>query len=198
MAMTYNKTYRVPTWVVLNKTGAKKQKKALQVLTEAGAKVKEWPAATFGEFLLTFRNKGYASHLPKEFPYFLDPALMLRAAGEHVKNVLGPTSNLSGAFSSPANRLNRKIESEADYERLFNQILDLEDPISLSQMFQIAENCHSGYNEATVFVTVGPVPKNLLTKVANKVITIGDDADNDIVTEEAKLEELEQLATKLF
>lgn len=199
MPMVYDRAYKVPVWVLINTADEKKKEKLVQLLTKEGAKLKQWPAPTFAECILSYRKKGYYDHLPQEYPFFVDPSLLLRAAQEHLKAVISQTSYLGGAFKHPANRLDRKVESDASFERLFNSLLDLEEPIGLSQIFQVAEDCHSeGPRNFSVFVTTENAPKSLLTKIANKVITIGDGEENDIVIKEAKISELKQVLSKIF
>lgn len=203
MPMVYTHTYKVPTWIVLNLQGEDNEKRRtwlLKALEKAGARTQPWPGHTFGQALLGFRRKGYAHQLPVAYPYNLDTSLLLRACSEHIKTVLSPTSYLGGAFKAPAHRIDRKVESDADFEVLFNSVLALEDDIGLSQIFQVAEECYAGKaNDSRVWVTVGPAPLSVLTRISNRVITIGDDPNNTICINEINTKkELEETLNNYF
>lgn len=177
MAMFYYKTYKVPMWVVLQPT--QKKTTLLKWFKQAEAHLQPWPSSSFGETLLSYRNKGWRPHLPKEFPFVLNPQLLAVAATEHVKKTLGITSQI--AFQAPPHHTNRKMESEADFERVFDELLTAQAPINLSQMFQVGEKCHQeGRRNYKVFVSEAPVNKNVLTNIADRVITIGESDDCDI------------------
>jgi hypothetical protein len=181
--MIYNRAFKVPTWVVLGSMSKNRAKAVSEFFNEAGARYQEWPANLYPEALLNYRNKGYADALP-EYPFILETNLMLRSAGEHLKDCLSPKSQLGGSSGLPPHRVNRKADSRDDLVTIFNDLLSLEDPISLSQVFQIAELCHrDGAKQFKAFVSSGKVPKNLLTKIADRVITVGDGAENDIVVD---------------
>lgn len=195
MAMAYHRVFKVPTWIVINDMTKARAKAVMAWLKEAEAYPVEWPAKTFPKALLEYRNKGYAHALP-EYPFVLETTLLIRAAAEHLKNVIGPTSYLAGSVNMPTNRLNRRAENDTDLVTIFNDLLSLEDPIALSQIFQVQERC---FREDTkrhfAWVSTGPgVPKNLLTRIADRVITIGDDPTNDLCVGEV---EKDELTTKL-
>jgi len=196
--MIYTHLYKVPTWIVINKLPKGKRKKVQDFFVERrNAKLKVWPTEGFGDYLLTFRKKGYQSHLPEQFPYIVDSSLLLRAAGEHVKNVISVTSHLGSSFSVPAHRLNRKVEKKEDLDELLNLVLGLEDEVGLSQMFQVAEDCFTGTEkDKKMFVTLGPVPLKILTKIADKVITIGDEPNNTLVTSDVSYNDIDYVLNK--
>lgn len=195
MAMTYHKAYKVPLWIVVREMAPERLEVVNKWLAGAEALPVEWPGKTFPKALLEWRNKGYAHALP-EFPFTLDTTLLLRAAAEHVKNVISPTSLLAGSVNMPTNRLDRRVLTEGDLSVIFNDLLSLEDPVALSQIFQVAERCHNENAKRTfAWVSHGPgVPKALLTRLADRVITIGDEQTNDLVVD---CLEQEQLVEKL-
>ena len=201
MSMVYTRPYKVANWIVVEGVKGKKRLEAvLEVLKKAGAKTVDWPGQTFKDHLLTFRKKGYAHHLPDEYPYNIDTSLLLRAAADHIKVAVSPTSYLGGAFSVPAHYINRKVTGEQDFENLFNEIIALEDDLGLSQIFRLGEDCNSGRStDVRAFVSVGPVPKKLLTRMAGRVITVGDETNNDIVVGGLKEEsQIQEAVNKFF
>lgn len=203
MAMAYHRVFKVPAWVILDKMTKSRRAAVIEWMAGAEARVQDWPANTYPKALYEYRNKGYAHALPAKGPFVLETQLLIRSAAEHVKATLGPTSYLGGSVSQPTNRIDRKVEKDEDLVTIFNDLLSLEDPISLSQIFQIAEKCHrDDIKVSRVWVTNGPVPKNLLTRIADRVITIGDEANNDVVVDGLKedqvFEKLDEVFASLF
>jgi hypothetical protein len=173
-------------------------KAVLDFFEAGGARTQPWPANSYPKALYAYRGRGYAHVLPENGRYTLDTALLQRSASEHLKAEIGPTSYLAGSVSIPVGHLNRVVEQESDLVTIFNDLLSLEDPIALSQIFQVAERCHRNDKpQPRVWVTPGPAPKGLLTRVSDRVITIGDEPNNDFpvgrLTKEQLNESLEQL-----
>ena len=203
MAMSYHKVFKVPAWIVLDSMTRGRRKVIHKWMANAEARVQDWPGNTYAKALYEYRNKGYSHALPVEGPFVLETQLLMRSASEHIKVSLGPTSYLAGSVSHPADRINRNVKDSGDLTTIFNDLLSLEDPIALSQIFQVAENCfRDDVKVSRVWVTDGPAPKNLLTRIADRVITIGDEPNNDIVVdglnEEQVSEKLEEFFSKLF
>lgn len=178
MTSIYYKTFRVPIWVILQKT--QKENTVVNWFKERGAFVRDWPAETFKDTILGFRNRGWKHHLPKEMPYVLNPQLLAVAATEHVRETMGVGAQIS--FHVPPHHVDRSINTEKDYERVFNALLLNQDPVTLSQMFRVAELCHHGGQgkNHVVFLTKEPCNKNVLTVISDRVITVGDGDDADI------------------
>ena len=165
-------------WVVLRPT--QKQTTILKWFEQAEAHFQNWPSSTFKETLMAHRNKGWHKFLPDNGePYFLNPQLLAVAAAEHIKTSLSPRSQI--AFRAPPHHVNRHVTSEADYERIFDEVLENQDTIGLSQIFQIGELCHNERKKNyKVFLTEEPCNKKVLTAIADRVITIGEDDSCDI------------------
>jgi len=198
MSMVYHKLFKVPVWVVLNKMTSKRNDAVQDWFDEAEARHQAWPANSYPKTLYSYRNKGYAHALPKG-KFTLDVALLQRSASEHVKMVLGPTSMLAGSVTLPHNRVNRSVTQDSDLVTIFNDILSLEDPIAMSQIFQVAELCHrDDVKQSKVWVTIGPAPKGLLTRIADRVITVGDEPSNDICTGDLKKEDIPEALSNYF
>jgi hypothetical protein len=198
MAQVYHKLFKVPVWVILNTMTGKKNDAVQDWFAAAEARIQPWPANSYPKTLFGFREKGYAHALP-EGKFNLDVALLQRSASEHVKSILGPTSYLAGSVTLPHNRINRSVTGAADLVTIFNDLLSLEDPIALSQIFQVAELCHrDDVKQAKVWVTAGPAPKGILTRIADRVITIGDEPSNDIVVKGLTKEEISDALSNYF
>lgn len=199
MAMAYHRVFKVPTWIIINDMTKARTKAVMAWLNDAEAYQVEWPGKTFPKALFEYRNKGYAHALP-DYPFVLDTSLLVRAAAEHLKNAVGPTSYLAGSVNLPPNRLNRHTKNDADLVDIFNDLLSLEDPIALSQVFQVQELCYrDDAKRHRTWVSIGPgVPKNLLTRIADRVITIGDEAANDLSVGGLEKDELNQKLNDFF
>ena len=99
---------------------------------------------------------------------------------------------LATALSLPPHRLERKILDDSDYERVFNDLLMLETDTGLSQVFQLGEV------KVNAFVTEGPAPKNLLTRMARRVINVGDDPQNELCLGKVKLDSIPEAIENFF
>jgi hypothetical protein len=200
MAMSYHKVFKVPTWVILNQMTKGRSKAVAEWFAEAGALNQPWPGNSFPDAVFAYRGKGYAHALPEKQRFILPVDLLLRAASEHVKTVLGPTSYLAGSVGLPPGQLNRVVEKPEDLVNIFNDLISLEDPIALSQVFQVAERCYR--EEAPklypCWVTAGPAPKSLLTRISGRVITVGDEPSNDVVVGELAKDQLFETLEQFF
>jgi len=195
MSMFYYKTMKVPMWIILNKT--QKQNTILKWFQEAEANLQPWPSATFKDTLLAFRNKGWRKFLPTDGEYVLNPQLLAVAATEHVKKTLGVTSQI--AFRVPTHHANRTITNDDSYARVFDDLLLNQAGINLSQMFQVGEKCHrEGRKNYSLFVTEAPCNRNVLTSIADRVITIGETDDCDINVSKVNAKETPKFLERSF
>lgn len=178
--MIYNQTYKVPVWVVVNTGNHADSEKIAKEFTAADARPVVWPAATFPITVSELGRKGWAHEVNQAFPLFMSVNFLMFAISKHLDANFGSTKRLSGNATQSYSTLNRKIECGDDYVRLFNDVLGLENDISLSYLFDIAKVCVENREKTRVFVTVGNVPIKLLQKVSDRVITVGD-AGSDVV-----------------
>lgn len=198
MAMIYDGVFKVPVWITLDDMSKQKTRIVGKWLEGAGAMFMEWPGKTFPEFLMSYRNKGYEHALPN-YPFVLDPNLLTRAVSDHIKQSIASTSYLGGSISIPVSRLDRKVTSNDDVTKLFNTVMDLEDPIAVSQMFRIRELCHNEHGrQYKAWYSNGPAPKKLLNKVASSVISVGDGDECDLSLKDVTKDELESKLTDFF
>lgn len=184
MAITYHKAYKVPLWIVVSSDCSEEVKGwAADWCSDTGALRQDWPAATYVDTLYSFRSRGYQAAIPVGKSFILETGLLLRSADAHVKKTISELSKLGGSVSVPPHQLDRNVHSEADLATIFNDLLSLEDPIALSQIFQVGERC---FNETTfgkqyrAFYSVGDAPKGLLVRLADRIVTIGDISQSDI------------------
>ena len=174
---------KVPVWVILqNYEDKEKMGEILSWFKEAEVYARPWPSTSFKDTLLAFRNKGWQHEIPKdESEYVVNPQLLALAAAEHVKKTLGATSQIS--FKVPPHHTSRRVKSDADYPRMFDDLLLNQPQIVLSQMFQVGERCHQeGKQNYRVWLTMEPCNRSLLTSISDRVITVGEGDDANINT----------------
>ena len=188
MAMSYYKTFRVPFWVILDKT--KKSEKVMDWFRGSEAKVQKWPAVNFKETLSAFKNKGWA-HVFKEKNIVIPPQLLAMAIGDHVKEYMTPFAQFD--FLS-LHRLNRELKKDSDYERIFNEVIGVQEPIVLSQTFQVAETCfnESSPSRPLLWITEDKCERSVISKIADNIVTIGEGAGFDLNIKSVKEDKIEE------
>lgn len=191
MSFIYAKPYKVPMWVVID-TDRAAGEQISQELKDDGGLMIAWPAITFAATVKSLSLQGWAHETDRTMPFAIAKDFLVFAASKH----LGTTKRLSGSPTRPYHTLNRTVSSEADYERLFNDLLDIEPDISLSNLFGIGENCHSDGKRYYVYVTLGNVPTNILHRLADRVITVGGAGSSVVVAGRDPAEVAEEVATK--
>jgi len=179
MSVTYTQVFKVPVWVILN-NGRLTNTEMRDFFIEADAKEVAWGAETFPLTVDAMSRKGWHHIVNQKMPYVTDLNFLQVAINSHIQYTYGTTKYLSGAQILTIKNLNKKIETGDDYVRLYNDVMAIEPDINMSKLFDIAENCK--YNKKTykVFFSCGNIPKNILQKVSNSVITIGGEG-SDIV-----------------
>jgi hypothetical protein len=172
MSMIYNKAYKVPSWVIVN-LPKEDAKPIVQAFTDLGALYIKWPSGEFPETVREMAKRGWFEEVNQARPFFISADFLNVAVTQHLKK-FGENKTLSGTPEVPIGRLNRKIVDDADYARLFNEIMDSETEVSLSHIFSIGEICHTaGAEQVKTFISVGPVATKALQKVSERVITVG-------------------------
>lgn len=174
MSTIYNHAYKVPVWVIVNlKPDQKNHREAIQeYLLGNGAILVGWPSDTFGATVKKMANRGWA-HAIKEPPYTLDSTFATVAMAEHVNTFFGPNKFLNLKRDKPwYHTVNRDIKTEDDYRVLFNDIIYLQDSITLSHLFDIGEKCHNGTRRTKVFFSFGDIHTMLLQPVSDSVIVV--------------------------
>jgi hypothetical protein len=177
MGIFYNQVYKVPNWVVVQDMDGNKADFVIEWLTAHGALNVQWPSQTFKATIDSFRKRGWEQHFKDSIPV-IPPQLLVTAVMEHIK-MFGPNSG-AGFSGIMAHRIDRSVRVEADYSRIFDDFLNQQTNVALSQAFQIGDRCHSEYRKCVLWVTKEPVYKKLLTALSDKVITIGESEFYDV------------------
>jgi len=180
MPMTYYKTFRVPYWVIVYDNS--KIRTIFSWFEKKDARIQEWPTRGFKDAVLSFKKQGWHHIFPKnpEDSFVLHPQLTMMAVEKHLKNIFGPTAVIQ--FTYPVHRIERTIASDSDYTRIFNEVLALQSPIALSQIFQIAERCHNDRpsSREILWITPAPCVENVLTVLSERVIRVGEGEGYDL------------------
>lgn len=176
MSNFYDRTYKVKVWVLLEGFGKKKSETLMDWFKERKTCVVEWPGKTFYKAFDNLKSKGWAESFKKDSAGVLnlDPQVVSLAFFDHLK-AMNPKSVLDGITSKPIHHLNRQIISHDDYERLFNDLVQIHNEKIISFAFNIGELCHFNENKIKVFVTDGSAPHNIISSLADNVLTIKQD-----------------------
>lgn len=194
MPMSYYKVFRVPCWVVLDQTT--KSKAVLEYFRERGGRVQEWPGLKFQKYVEALKNKGF-SYVWESKPLSLPEILVNRALNDLVLEEVNPYANHS--FDRRLiHRINRMVKSDSDFVRIFDELVNQQEAIVLSQLFQVAEICHDDAktNKPQLWVTEKPCNTSAINKIADKILTIGDTASHDINIKNVKKDKLEEYLDK--
>jgi len=192
MAMSYYKTFRVPFWVILDKTG--KSESILEWFKNAEAKNQEWPAIGFDKTLEEQKKKGWA-HVFEEKNVIIPPQLLAKSVGEHVNEVMSPFARFD---YNALHRIDRSYEKTSDCTRMFNDIIAVQDSLILSQAFKVAETCfdESKAVRPMLWITEGPCERSVISKIADRVITIGNGAGFDLNIKQVKEDKMDEFLSK--
>lgn len=167
----YDRAYKIPKYVFLldlNTSQKVRRDVALELLTK-GYKHFDWPAAKFMEVLGGYARKGYHEVLNQKPPFFLDRPLATRSIIDTLKT-FNPYPGLDNAVSYT--KVNMRVETEADYPRIFNEFLNLNDDITLSQIFQTQDDTVGWYS----FLPAYGFP---IDRIADKVLMFDRAWDNE-------------------
>jgi DNA integrity scanning protein DisA with diadenylate cyclase activity len=168
MASYYNQGVKVPVWIVTDLP--ENEATALEdALHQDGAVVMEWPSHSFMTTVHEMGKQGWRHVTGKEKPFTVDVNFVSVAAAKHVKTLFGPQAMMTGSHARPYQQaLNRKIETEDDYRRIFDEVLALEGETELSNIFQMASR------RSAVYISRAPVPSAVVSKLCQNVLTVGE------------------------
>jgi hypothetical protein len=177
MSFIYYQTEKVDTWTCIDE-GSAKAASALKWFLHHDAHQVVWPSITFHETVAELAKSGWHEHV-KPFPYFMNTDLLQTATKRHIEKFCGPFVTFGA--KQHLFKMNRKIESDADYVRLFDDMLLNQDSIFLSGQFKIGELCKDQSGKRySMFVTTGYCNRKVIDLVSEKVITVGDGSHFDI------------------
>lgn len=166
----YYEVHKVPFIVVLCES--KRSDFVLKWFQKNEALIQKWPGQTFKDTLMSFKTKGWEEYLKEG--KILHSQLLDQAFVEHIKKSFFSHAQVS--FSTHLTpRINRKIETDFDYQRIFDEMISNVEPIQLSYLFQVQEKCFSKKTpNYKLWLTEAPAPINVLNKIAEKIVTIGE------------------------
>jgi len=201
MSTIYNQTYKVPVWVVVTDDKTANGGAAVAYLTDNGAFKREWPSLSFIDTVKNLGKRGWAHLVNQPYPYMLDASFLPVAISTHLKEVFGQTKMVSGAPARPWNHaVNRKVESDLDWQRIFDQIMSLEDSMSLSHLFDVGNKCFGQSTKYKVFFSNGEVPISVLQRISDNVIVVGEMGNVNTTgkTAEETVNELDAMLTQVL
>lgn len=167
--MYYERAFKVPMWSVVD-SNSKKKGQIIKWFQHAMAREQEWPAHKYKEKIMEMARKGWVT---MNHPYTLDKDLALRGAVELLKSMFH--ENIAFSLTQPHHHMNTLMTSDKDYEGYMNNLLDKQEDIYLSQIFMINERCFAPKNgKCIMFFSVGDIPGNILRRLTDKIITVGD------------------------
>ena len=186
MSAIYDQIFKVPCWVVID-SKVKNAKELADELKTKGAHLQEWPANSFLDTIQDLGKKGYSHVTGQKRPFTLDPDFCIRSVVAHLRGMFGDQVQFSGQHRVPFYRaVNRVVKTEGDYSRIFDAIVNLEDAVSISQMFQIGEK------KSPVYVTLTPCTIDIIRKISDRFVTVGN-KDTDVVVKGKELAEMVSL-----
>lgn len=190
MADFYDRVHRVPVWVVIDLGSKKSAELTEQLVENDGAFFQPWPARSLIDTVKELGRKGWNHVVSQKYPFTVDVNFVAVAVTRHLKNVFGENAILPGTHDKPYQQaLNRRILTVADWERLCNDVLLLEQDVSLSQVFGMASP------KAQVYISDRSANLQLVQKLAGKVLTVRD-TDGTINAKGLKTEEIYPLVAK--
>jgi hypothetical protein len=184
MSRYYDKVYKLPVWVVVDLT--EKDSAALidRLLEEKRAHYQVWPSKSFVDTVQELGRKGWSHMTGQPKPFNMDPNFLAAAASRHAKNVFGETAVLPGTQDNQYSLgVNRRVERDSDYERIFNDVLTLEQDISLSCLFGLAKP------KCPVYISDTSTGKDIVNRISTKMLTISKN-DGTISMKGRKIDEL--------
>lgn len=191
MAQFYDRPYRVPVWIVIEPIGPRRAKNLINGIVALGAHYIKWPAQSFLSTVEYLGKNGWNHVVGQAKPFRLDPQFLAVAMNKHVQTVFGPNVTMTGMLERPYHQaLDRTIKDNGDYASLFEQALLLERDVSLSQIFGLASP------KSKVYISEGPVNEQLISRLCDNLITVGESDSCTVNIKDKKPEEAKELIDK--
>jgi len=151
-----------------------------ELFAEKGGAYVEWFASTFSATVASFASRGYRAEVTKPFPRWHAPEFIDQAAVQHLKNMTNARKQAISYTDSPrTQRVNYRVDSEADYARLFNQWIGCESIGVLSYWLGIGDaktmDTEAGrisYTPAVYLSVIDDLPEEIARKVSERVIVV--------------------------
>ncbi len=171
MNAIYNNAFRVPIWVIVKQ--GPHQAAIIEAFQQAGSYLQDWPSFTFINTIKKMANAGWKHVVGQKKPYTVSIPFCCAASAAHIKACLGINRLLSGHPIRPySTGLNRKITTDEDYASLFDQMLSLEDDLTLSQLFGVGERCHYPETKVYVYCTPEPANESIIKRISEQVVVV--------------------------
>ncbi|MGH2638632.1 MAG: hypothetical protein ACRDF4_05040 [Rhabdochlamydiaceae bacterium] len=169
MGNYYDQGIKAPVWIVTAVNDS--QTEALErAVHENGGAVLEWPAQSFMTTVFEMGKRGWKHVVDQKKPFTVDVNFVTCAVAKHIKKIFGPSAMLTGSQMRPyQHALGRRIETEDDYRRIFDEVLSLEAETELSNIFQMASR------RSVLYISRSPVPTNVIQKLARNILTVGEE-----------------------
>lgn len=193
MADIYTKPYFIPNYALIDLKGPKLAK-VKAFLDQGEAKEQLWPSQGYYDYLQTFKHKGWAHALKPDLP--VNTQLIQQSALEYVRSFFHPSAIIRVTHS--AENWNRVMNTPEEAATFFDALLEFQEPIVLSQMFDVIKYCHSSNKNHKLFYTVAPAHKKVLQKLSKNVITIGEGTEHDLDLTDVKPKELNDELAEFF
>ena len=195
MSLIYNRVYKVPAWVTvdLDKSTATP---IIDAFKELGAHTVFWMANTFPVTISLLGSRGWGHEVNKTMPFFANQDFLNFAVAHHIKG-LGLNKNLTGQSANVMSSINRRVESTDDYARIFNDLLISESDIALSRLLSIGELCYGEREKVKVFISINDVPKNILQRLSDRVITIGGEGSDLLLPQQITQDSVDDIVSQV-
>lgn len=181
MTDVYYKVFRVPMWAVIG--GSEETVDGVcKWLDKAEARQQVWPTEGFYNKIFEYKDK-YPDYFNPDGTFNPNSAIsfdfIARVASEHLKDFMGLQSGLPVARK--AHFFDRKFKNEQDAVVWIDAAIELFDNLQLSQLFQVIKHSHKEDKARySLWYTKAPCGIEVIKRISDKVITIGEDPRCDI------------------
>ena len=165
MSELYEKVYKAKAWISVDTN--KQAAGIVDAFVQMGAYNQIWPTETLQKTLDKMAKEGY--YIPimsKVFPRWMTEEFCETLLRKHMSQLAGEAV-FSMPMESYSGKLNRKVEKPEDFFRIFEDCLGMEDPLTLSRMFDLAKP------KSLLYITHHG-NSDVLAKIAENFLTVGD------------------------
>ena len=191
MSQFYDRPFRVPVWVIVKDVGPRKTKNLISSVVSLGAFYLKWPAQTFLSTIEHLGKNGWPHVVKQKKPFRLDSQFLAIAMQKHAQLTFGGSTTMTGMLERPYHQaLDRTIKDDDSYRDLFEQALLLERDVGLSHLFGLATP------RSRVYISEAPVNEQLISRLCDNLITVGEDDSFTVNIKDKKPEEAKELIDK--
>jgi hypothetical protein len=165
MSELYEKVYKAKVWISIDTN--KMSGSIIDAFVQMGAYNQIWPTETLQRTLDKMAKEGYYVPLKSTvFPRWATEELCESILFKHMSEIAGEAV-FTLPMESYSSKLNRKVEKPEDFFRIFEDCLGMEDPLTLSRMFDLAKP------KSLLYITHHG-NSDVLAKIAENFLTVGD------------------------